>query len=187
MRFSIGELRRGAASWPCSLDEAGGRRDGTGRGTTVMHDAWNESDEDLLDARLRAAGGAGPVLVLADNAAIAAAAPRWARRLEAAGRPHRVRFWEGPADTVAIAALAAEARLRGDGPSRRRRHRHARRRPGRRRDGQRALRHRPRMGHRCRAREPARRRIFVPGDEPLCIGPDSVEPGLFVQCVLGTR
>lgn len=75
-----------------------------------MHDAWNESDEDLLDARLRAAGGAGPVLVLADNAAIAAAAPRWARRLEAAGRPHRVRFWEGPADTVAIAALAAEAR-----------------------------------------------------------------------------
>ncbi|HBB74401.1 MAG TPA: hypothetical protein DC048_08120 [Planctomycetaceae bacterium] len=75
-----------------------------------MHGTSRDSDGDLLDARLRAAGGAGPVLVLADNAAIAAAAPHWAQRLRAAGRPHRVRFWEGEADTTAIAALAAEAR-----------------------------------------------------------------------------
>ena len=75
-----------------------------------MHDASNESAADLLDSRLRGAGGTGPVLVLADNAAIAAAAPHWARCLRAAGRPHRVRFWEGEADTAAIAALAAEAR-----------------------------------------------------------------------------
>lgn len=60
-----------------------------------------------------AAGGAGPVFVVADNDAIGSRAPGWARDLAAAGWQHRVRFWEGPADEPAITRLAAEARAFG--------------------------------------------------------------------------
>lgn len=70
----------------------------------------DQPDDDPLRARLRAVGAEGPVFMLADNAAIASGAPRWARLLAEAGRSHRVRYWEGPAGAAAIAALAAEAR-----------------------------------------------------------------------------
>jgi len=63
---------------------------------------------DLAD-RLRSAGIAARVFVLADSDAIAGRAPAWAGCLAEAGLVHRVRFWEGPADEEAIVALAAEA------------------------------------------------------------------------------
>jgi glycerol dehydrogenase-like iron-containing ADH family enzyme len=68
---------------------------------------------DPLVAAVRAAGGGGPVFVVADNDAIGARAPDWARLLAAAGWLHRVRFWEGHATERAITGLAAEARAFG--------------------------------------------------------------------------
>ena len=54
-------------------------------------------------------GPAGPVLIVADNAAIARLAPRWAARFAAIGRVYRVRLlsFGSPSE---IAAVAAEAR-----------------------------------------------------------------------------
>ena len=54
-------------------------------------------------------GPAGPVLIVADNEAIARLAPRWAARFAAIGRVHRVRLLSlgSPAE---IAAVVAEAR-----------------------------------------------------------------------------
>jgi hypothetical protein len=54
-------------------------------------------------------GHAGPVLVVADNEAIARLAPRWAARFAASGRVHRVRLLSlgSPSE---IAAVVAEAR-----------------------------------------------------------------------------
>ena len=54
------------------------------------------------------AGVAGPVLVLADNPAIAAAAPRWAAAFAQTGTVHRVRL-VGRATAPEIAAVLAEA------------------------------------------------------------------------------
>lgn len=62
----------------------------------------------LADA-LRAAGLRPPVLVVADNTAIAHQAPDWARSFAALGWQHRVRFSEGPADDIEADAIAAEA------------------------------------------------------------------------------
>lgn len=73
----------------------------------------DHSRTDPFVAAVRAAGGDGPVLVVADNDAIGSHAPDWARQVAAAGWRHRVRFWEGPADETAIARLAAEARAFG--------------------------------------------------------------------------
>jgi len=51
----------------------------------------------------------GPVLVVADNAAIASSAPAWAAAFKAAGRPYRVRL----AGASTASAMAAEARSLG--------------------------------------------------------------------------
>ncbi|MFM7244292.1 MAG: hypothetical protein ACKO40_08985 [Planctomycetaceae bacterium] len=59
-------------------------------------------------AVLRAAGVAGPVLVVADNTAIARAAPAWADAFAAAGWLHRV-LAADPAGDDEVAAIAAEA------------------------------------------------------------------------------
>jgi len=50
----------------------------------------------------------GPILIVADNAAITHWAPDWGRRFAAAGRVHRVRL-AGRGDTREVAAVAAEA------------------------------------------------------------------------------
>ena len=50
----------------------------------------------------------GPILVVADNAAIARSAVDWNRRFAAAGRLHRVRL-AGRGDAGDVAAVAAEA------------------------------------------------------------------------------
>lgn len=50
----------------------------------------------------------GPILVVADNAAIARSAPDWSRRFAAAGRLHRVRL-AGRGDACDVAEVAAEA------------------------------------------------------------------------------
>lgn len=73
-------------------------------------------DSDIA-ARLVALGLSGPVLVVADAAAIAAEAPAWASGFAAAGLPHRVilsgvdiETAAGDWDTrVVVAAGAAEA------------------------------------------------------------------------------
>lgn len=67
------------------------------------------------------AGQPGPVLVLADNEAIARRAPAWAAEFLAAGRPHRVRLVGRVAsdiDALVIEAvnLAATAILAAGGP-----------------------------------------------------------------------
>jgi glycerol dehydrogenase-like iron-containing ADH family enzyme len=54
----------------------------------------------------------GPVLVVADGAAIARGGPAWAETLAAEGRHHRVRL-AGRGDPAEIAALTAEARNLG--------------------------------------------------------------------------
>ncbi|MFM8414827.1 MAG: hypothetical protein ACKOCX_08885 [Planctomycetota bacterium] len=51
----------------------------------------------------------GPILVVADNEAIARLAPRWAEQFAAAGRLHRVRLAGAPSDRE-IERLASEAR-----------------------------------------------------------------------------
>lgn len=68
----------------------------------------------LVDA-VSAAACDGPVLVIADNAAIARSGPAWARVFAARGWGHRVRLSEGSdGDAAALEAearaLAAEAR-----------------------------------------------------------------------------
>lgn len=63
-----------------------------------------------LAAALLAAGHSEPVLVIADNAAIASHAPAWARSFAAVGWRHRVRLSDGPADDVEADAIACEAR-----------------------------------------------------------------------------
>jgi hypothetical protein len=50
----------------------------------------------------------GPILVVADNAAIARSAVDWSRRFAALGRLHRVRL-AGRGDAEDVAAIAAEA------------------------------------------------------------------------------
>ena len=50
----------------------------------------------------------GPILVVADNAAIAGSAVDWSRRFAAAGRLHRVRL-AGRGDAREVAEVAAEA------------------------------------------------------------------------------
>jgi len=57
---------------------------------------------------LRAAGLAGPVLVVADGEAISRLAPAWAEAFAAAGWLHRV-LAAGTAATGEVAAIAAEA------------------------------------------------------------------------------
>jgi hypothetical protein len=87
------------------------RSDGDqGQADPALDDAL--SSHPLL-AQVCAAGGDGPVLIVADNDAIGRRAPAWARLLAAAGWLHRVRFWEGRADDAVIARLAAEARAFG--------------------------------------------------------------------------
>lgn len=54
------------------------------------------------------AGVSGPVLVLADNQAISAAAPNWAAAFAAAGTTHRVRLVERASERE-VAAVLAEA------------------------------------------------------------------------------
>lgn len=58
---------------------------------------------------VRAAGYQPPVLVVADNTAIARHAPDWARSFAALDWQHRVRLSDGPADDVEADAIAAEA------------------------------------------------------------------------------
>lgn len=58
------------------------------------------------------AGVSGPVLVLAENSAIAAAAPRWAAAFARAETVHRVRL-VGRASEPEIAAVLAEAQNLG--------------------------------------------------------------------------
>jgi glycerol dehydrogenase-like iron-containing ADH family enzyme len=67
-----------------------------------------DSARGLVD-RLQRANLVGPVLVVADNDAIACGAIAWAADFAAAGWLHRVRFWEGAATPAAIAKIAAEA------------------------------------------------------------------------------
>lgn len=62
---------------------------------------------------LQAAGHQPPVLVVADNTAIARHAPDWARSFAALGWQHRVRLSDGPADEFEADAIAAEARHLG--------------------------------------------------------------------------
>lgn len=62
-----------------------------------------------LAAAIRASGSRPPVLVVADNTAIARHAPDWARSFAALGWEHRVRLSDGPADDVEADAIAAEA------------------------------------------------------------------------------
>ncbi len=57
-------------------------------------------------------GISGPVLLLADNLSIAAAAPRWAADFAAAGTVHRVRVVGHPSQQE-IAAVLAEAKNLG--------------------------------------------------------------------------
>lgn len=57
-------------------------------------------------------GVPGPVLVLADNRAIAVAAPSWAAAFAAAGKIHRVRL-VGRASEREVAAVVAEAEQLG--------------------------------------------------------------------------
>lgn len=57
---------------------------------------------------LRAAGLAGPVLVVADDEAVARLAPAWAEAFSAAGWLHRV-LAAGPGAVAEVAAIAAEA------------------------------------------------------------------------------
>lgn len=58
------------------------------------------------------AGVSGPVLVLAENSAIAAAAPRWAAAFDQTETVHRVRL-VGRASEPEIAAVLAEAQNLG--------------------------------------------------------------------------
>ncbi|MGB8853007.1 MAG: hypothetical protein WCC69_05515 [Pirellulales bacterium] len=62
---------------------------------------------------LQAAGHQPPVLIVADNTAIADHAPDWARSFAALGWQHRVRLSDGPADEIEAEAIAAEARHLG--------------------------------------------------------------------------
>ena len=67
-------------------------------------------DRDPQQPGAASSGGpAGPVLIVADNEAIARLAPRWAARFAAVGRMYRVRLLShgSPAE---LAAVAAEAR-----------------------------------------------------------------------------
>ncbi len=57
------------------------------------------------------AGVLGPVLVLADNRAIAAAAPRWAAAFAAAGHLHRVRLVDRASEREVEAVLAEAQNL----------------------------------------------------------------------------
>ena len=66
----------------------------------------------LADA-VRTAGCQPPVLVVADNDAIARHAPDWARSFATLGWQHRVRLSDGPADDIEANAVAAEARHLG--------------------------------------------------------------------------
>ena len=66
-----------------------------------------------LAAALHAAGHRPPVLIVADNTAIARHAPDWARSFAALEWQHRVRLSDGPADDIEADALAAEARHLG--------------------------------------------------------------------------
>lgn len=77
-----------------------------------MDDVITTTAPALADA-LQAAGHAEPVLVIADNAAIASHAPAWAGSFAAIGWRHRVRLSDGPADDVEADAIAAEARRLG--------------------------------------------------------------------------
>jgi hypothetical protein len=63
----------------------------------------------VLAAALQAAGHQPPVLIVADNAAIARHAPDWARSFAALDWQHRVRLSDGPADAIEAEAIAAEA------------------------------------------------------------------------------
>ena len=63
-----------------------------------------------LAEALHAAGCQGPVLIVADNPAIARHAVAWAGSLAAVGWQHRVRLSDGPADDVEADAIAAEGR-----------------------------------------------------------------------------
>jgi glycerol dehydrogenase-like iron-containing ADH family enzyme len=67
----------------------------------------------VLAAALHAAGHQPPVLIVADNAAIARHAPDWARSFAALGWEYRVRLSDGPADDIEAEAIAAEARHLG--------------------------------------------------------------------------
>lgn len=74
----------------------------------IVHTPGAEHAGLDLVAVLRAAGVAGPVLVVADSAAIARAAPVWADAFTAAGWLHRV-LAADPAGDDDVAAIAAEA------------------------------------------------------------------------------
>lgn len=74
----------------------------------IVHSPDAEHAGHDLVAVLRAAGVAGPVLVVADSAAIARAAPAWADAFAAAGWLHRV-LAADPAVDDDVAAIAAEA------------------------------------------------------------------------------
>lgn len=66
-----------------------------------------------LAQALQAAGHGAPVLIVADNAAIAAHAPAWAGSFAALGWRHRVRLSDGPADEREADTIADECRSLG--------------------------------------------------------------------------
>jgi glycerol dehydrogenase-like iron-containing ADH family enzyme len=69
-----------------------------------------DSQDTALAASVAATAPAGPVLVVADNAAIGRCGPAWMRAFATAGRPHRVRLCDaGLADPQDVAAVLREA------------------------------------------------------------------------------